>query len=297
MDNKDAKTSALGSALADSFNHDGYYLHRGLFSKSAIEEARSWLAEQDPAELVKSWTEQEPGVPLAVFSVIHQGDHPISALANDARMLEMAGELMGSEAYIWSSKVNLKAAWCGSAEYYHQDLVYWKDRGYPRDEMLSCMIFLDPHALRNAALNVIPQTHKLGFVEHDPFININGLAKYMVPPQTLTELADKYGFVTIDAEPGDALFFHTSLIHGSSHNASPQSRAVILSQMNTVGNEPIDVNSNARDFNLRRAQREMEEAERRHEWFKKKYEDQLASEGLTFSAPVPEEEKTPQGAG
>lgn len=296
MGSENEKTSALGSALVDSFNRDGYYIHRGLFSESAVEDARTWLAEQDPAELVKSWTEQEPGVPLAVFSVIHKGNHPISTLANDQRMLDMAGELMGSEAYIWSSKVNLKAAWCGSAEYYHQDLVYWKDRGYPRDEMLSCMIFLDPHHLRNAALQVIPETHKLGFVEHDPFININGLSKYMVPPQTLSDLADKHGVVSIEAEPGDALFFHTSLIHGSSHNASPQSRGVILSQMNTVGNEPVDVNSNARDFNLRRAQREMEEAERRYEWFKKKYEDQLASEDLTFSAPVPEEEKAPQGA-
>ena len=68
----------------------------------------------------------------------------------------------------------------------------------------------------------------------------------MVPPATLTELEEEHGLVTIEAEPGDVLFFHTSLIHGSSHNASAQSRAVILSQLNTVGNDPIDVNSNAR---------------------------------------------------
>ena len=83
----------------------------------------------------------------------------------------------------WASKVNMKAAWCGTAEYYHQDLVYWKDRGYPKNEMLSAMIFLDPHNINNAALNVIPTTHKLGFIEHKPFININGLAKFMIPPE------------------------------------------------------------------------------------------------------------------
>jgi ectoine hydroxylase len=290
------KTSAVGSAVIESFNREGYYLHRGLFAPEAIEEVHEWVAAQDPATLAKSWTEQEPGVQLAVFSVIHKGDHPVSRLANDPRMLDMAGELMGDPVYIWSSKMNMKAPWCGAAEYYHQDLVYWKDRGYPRDEMLSCMIFIDPHSLENAGLQVMPGTHRLGYVEHQPFININGLNKYMVPPQTLSSLYEDYGLITIDAEPGDVLFFHTSLIHGSSHNSSPQSRRIILSQLNTVGNEPLDVNSNAREFNLRRAQFELQEAERRYEFFKNKYEDQLASKELTFMMPVPDREKAPDRA-
>jgi hypothetical protein len=67
---------------------------------------------------------------------------------------------------------------------------------------------------------------------------------------------------------------------------------VILSQLNTVGNEPSEVLSSARQFNLKRAELELREAERRHAWFKAKYEDQLKSDQLTFSAPIPEEEQT-----
>jgi len=283
--------STLGTAVVEGYQRDGYYLHRGLFSRRAIDEACAWLRAQDPAKLAKSWTEQEPGVPLAVFSVIHKDTHPISAIANDKRMLDMAGELMGAPVYIWSSKVNLKAAWCGAVEYYHQDLVYWKDRGYPRDEMLSCMVFLDRHHLRNAALHVFPSSHRSGFIEHQAFININGLSKFMVPPSTLDRLHREHGLVAIDAQPGDVLFFHTSLVHGSSHNIGPESRMIILSQLNTVGNEPVEVSANAKQFNLRRAEAELREAERRYQWFKQKYESQLTSDELTFSAPIPEHEK------
>ena len=285
------QTSGIASAVVEAFRRDGYYLHHGLFPRQTAEEACAWLKAQDPARLAKSWTEQEPGVPLAVFSVIHKDTHPIAVLANDKRMLDMAGELMGSPVYIWSSKVNLKAAWCGTVEYYHQDLVYWKDRGYPRDEMLSCMIFLEPHHVENAALHVVPGSHGLGFLEHEPFININGLSKRMIPPRTMDRLCREHGLMPIEAEPGDVLFFHTSLVHGSAHNISPQSRMIILSQLNTVGNEPVEVSVNARQFNLRRAEHEMREAERRYQWFKKKYEDQLKSDELTFSAPIPEREK------
>lgn len=286
------ETSAtLPPAAIEAYRRDGYCIHRSLFDRRTAEEAARWLKAQDHAALAKSWTEQEPGVPLAVFSGVHTGDHPIAALARNQRMLDIAGELMGVSVYIWASKVNVKAAWCGTAEYYHQDLVYWKDRGYPRNDMLTAMILLDSHAMRNAALHVVPGSHREGFIEHTPFININGLAKYMVPPATMDRLHRERGLVTVEGEPGDVMFFHAALVHGSSHNISPHSRMIILSQLNTVGNEPVDVLSNARDFNLRRAEFELREAERRLAWFTRKHAEQLKSAEPTFTAPIPEEER------
>ncbi|HUR91675.1 MAG TPA: phytanoyl-CoA dioxygenase family protein [Gemmatimonadaceae bacterium] len=281
----------VGPSVVADFKREGYYLHRGMFSKATAAAAADWMKAQDPEKVAKSWTEQEPAVPLAVYSVIHKGDDPIAQISRDPDMLAVAAELMGEPVYIWSSKVNIKSRWAGTAEYYHQDLVYWKDRGYPKDDMLSCMVFLEPHSLRNACLHVIPGTHTYGYIEHQPFVNINGLAKYMVPPATLDKLYEKHGLLPIEAEPGDVLYFHTSLVHGSSHNISNQGRMIVLAQLNTVGNEPTEVSQNARLFNLRRAEFEVKEAERRHKWFKEKYEKQLATDALTFSAPIPEEEK------
>ena len=275
----------------NEFKNKGYYLAKNVFNTHEINEALTWFNKQDPNDLVKSWTEKEPQVLIAVYSVIHNNDDPISKICNNKKMLNMASQMMGEEVYIWSSKINVKAAWCGTAEYYHQDLVYWKDRGYPKDEMLSCMVFMEDHKLDNAALHVVPGSHKNGFVKHVPFININGLAKFMIPPEKMNEMYKKNGLEIIEASPGDVLFFHTSLIHGSSHNISPKGRMIILSQLNTIGNEPVDVNVNARQFNLNRAKLEKDEAERRLAWFNKKYQDQEESMELTFSAPIPNEEK------
>ena len=280
------------SSAVEQFRRDGYYVQRGFVDRSHAEDASRWLAGQDPEALAKSWTEGEPGVPLAVFSVVHEGDHPVARLAREPRIVEVAGALMRAPVYLWASKVNVKAAWCGAVEYYHQDLVYFLDRGYPRLDLLTCMVFLEPHGPRNAALHVMPGTHTVGVVEHVPFININGLAKSMVPPDTLNRLHRSHGLVAIEGEPGDAVFFHAGLVHGSSHNISPNPRTVLISQLNVVGNEPVAVTSNVRQFNLQRAEFEVREAKRRLTWFQRKYDDQLTATDPTFNAPIPERERT-----
>lgn len=285
------ETVSVEPSAVEQFRRDGYYVQRKFVDPARAREAARWLATQDPDRVAKSWTEREPGVPLAVFSVAHEGDHPVARLARDPRVLDIGSALMGAPVYLWASKVNIKAAWCGAVEYYHQDLIYWKDRGYPRLDLLSCMVFLEPHSVSNAALHVIPGTHTLGLIEHVPFININGLAKSMVPPTTLARLHREHGLVAVEGEPGDAVFFHAGIVHGSSHNISPHPRTVVISQLNVVGNEPVAVTSSARQFNLRRAERELREAERRVDWFRRKYNEQMAAEDLTFAAPIPEHER------
>lgn len=273
------------------FNANGYLFLQELFQEKVMNEAVAWMKRGDGEAKAKSWTEQEPGVPLAVYPVARNDINPLTKILQDEVIVDIASLLMGEKTYIWASKVNMKAAWCGTAEYYHQDLVYWKDRGYPKDEMITCMIFLENHNINNAALNIIPGTHRYGYIEHIPFININGLSKRMISPVKLNELYKRHGVKILDAKPGDALFFHTSLVHGSSHNISPDSRMVMLAQMNTVGNEPNEVNINAREFNLVRAKMEYAEAIRRHNYFKEKYEGQLSTKKIMFSPPIPEEEK------
>jgi ectoine hydroxylase len=288
-----SKSNLQIESVRRTFEEDGYVLVKNVFAKENAQKTAQWLRSQDLPKLAKSWTDQEPGVELAVYQNIHTDGSPVSTLSANTELLDLAGQLMGDKVYIWSSKVNLKAAWCGTAEYYHQDFVYWKDRGYEHMNMLSCMIFLDPHGVDNAGLSVLPGTHRLGFVDHVPFININGLSKFMVPPKTLDGLYKNHGRVTIEAQPGDVLFFHAGLIHGSSHNISEQPRMIILSQLNTQKNKPQNVSENAKAFNLRRAEMEVQEAKRRYEFFKKKYDTQFNSSDsdVTFNSPIPIEEK------
>ena len=276
----------------NKYDKDGFVLLKNFISKSDCRNALKWLKNRNKKKLVKSWTEKEPGVDAAVYFVVHKEKNLISNLVNNKKIMKFASYLAGDQVYIYSSKVNFKAAWCGAVEYFHQDLVYWKHRGYPRNDMFSIMIFLESHNDQNAPLNLIPKTHKLGYIKHKPFININGLSKSMVSPKKLTELEKKYGVYRVNAEQGDVLFFHMGCVHGSSHNISPKSRTVILSQINTFSNKPKNVETNSRKFNLMRAKREVLEAKRKLKWFEKKYKKQLNSKKLTFHAPIsPEETK------
>lgn len=272
------------------FHEEGYVLIQNFFPREKAQAASNWLRSQDLESLAKSWTDQEPGVPLAVYQNIHQGNDPIAALASAPAMLDLASKVFGSEVYVWSSKVNLKAAWSGTAEYYHQDFVYWKDRGYKNYDMLTCMIFVDDHNIQNGGLNIIPRSHKKGFIEHQPFCNINGIQKFMVDPKKLDLLAKENGVVALDAKPGDILFFHTCLLHGSAHNISPNPRMTILSQLNTKGNNPDDVRGNAKAFNIWRAQFEVTESQRKLDFFKDKLTRQQNSNEILFNSPIPDEE-------
>lgn len=273
------------------FVEKGYLILKNFFPKEKALAANLWLKEQDQQRLVKTWTDQEPGVTLAVYQNIHKDNTPLAELASDKELLKTAGELINDSVYIWSSKVNVKAAWCGTVEYYHQDYAYWKGRGYDEVKMLSCMTFIDPHSPYNGGLHVIPGSHKYGYLHHMDFININGLAKYMIPPNELDTLFKKHGLDAITAEPGDVLFFHAGLIHGSSHNISPITRSIILSQLNTATNKPVEVKENAKKYNLDRAMKEIKEAQRKLDWFQAKYDQQLASDDPTFNAPIPDQEK------
>ena len=279
------------SKYLSEFEKKGFVLVKNFFKKKSCKKAARRLKFKNQKKLAKSWTEQEPAVPLAVYFAIHRNDTPISKLAKNKSLLNFASKLINDKVYIWSSKVNLKVAWCGTAEYYHQDMVYWKDRGYLKDKMMSAMIILESHKINNAALHVFPGTHKLGFIKHEPFININGLAKFMISPKNLDKFKKKFGVKVVEAEPGDVLFFHASLVHGSGHNISSDGRMVILSQLNTKNNLPKNVNKKAILFNLSRAKKEYKEAKRRMKWFKKKYITQLKSNKLTFHAPIVKEEK------
>ena len=107
--------------IISHFNNNGFYLLKNFFQREVAENATQWLKKQNHKELAKTVGDQEPGVPLAVYQDIHKGKSPIAQLASNQEMLSIASKLMGNQVYIWSSKVNLKAAWAGTAEYYHQD--------------------------------------------------------------------------------------------------------------------------------------------------------------------------------
>ena len=218
----------LKKSQIKQFKEQGYLVLKSFYPKKNLNEALKWLKSRDPKKIAKSWTEKEPGVPIAVYSALGDKNTKVYRIASDKKILDLASQLMSDKVYLWHSKVNFKERWGGTVEYYHQDQVYWKDRGYKSDKMLSCMIPLENHNRNNAGLKIFPKTHKLGFIKHDHFININGLCKFMINQKALDKFYKKYNLIDIELKTGDVLFFHSSIVHGSSHNSSPKSVDVFI---------------------------------------------------------------------
>ena len=70
--------------------------------------------------------------------------------------------------------------------------------------------------------------------KHEKFLNINSLQKYFVPPKVLSKVNKKYPAISIKAKAGSCLFFHSKLIHGSSHNISPEDRKILLYDISSL---------------------------------------------------------------
>ena len=274
----------------ESYQRDGFYLVKGLFEKKKIQNAAHWLRSKNLKKLAKSFMDQSPGDPLAKYQSIHNGSTPVAEIAADPKMIQFASQLARDEVYIWGSLVNLKAAWYGRVDYYHQDFANYEPRGYKQATIVNCFTFLDHHNINNAALNVFPGSHKEGLLNHMSVFDINGMHKLVVSPEDLNRTHKKYGHKVINAEPGDVLFFHSLLIHGSGHNISPNPRMIILTQVNPKKDRPLNSSSKVRKFNMSRAKQEIESAKKKYEFYKSKYEKQLKNKKVIFNNPIPKEE-------
>lgn len=276
--------------IKKTYKHEGFYLAKKVIDPKKAKAAANWLRSKNLKKLAKTMMDQSPGDVLTKYQSIHNGDSPIAKIARDSKMLNIASHLANDEVYIWGSLVNLKNPWYGRVDYYHQDFANYKPRGYKNPSVVNCFVFLDSHNIKNAALNIFPGSHKSGLLKHLSVFDVNGMHKLVVAPKDLDKAYKKYSHKVIEGEPGDVLYFHSLMIHGSSHNISPHNRMVILTQVNPVKDRPKESFSKIKQFNLWRSKKEISEAERRYKFYKNKYYKQLKSKKILFNNPVPKEE-------
>ena len=92
------------------YDEDGFVLIKNFIKKKDCKNALDWLKRKNKKKLVKSWTEKEPGVEAAVYFVVHKKQNQISNLVNDKKIMKFASYLANDDVYIYSSKINFKAA-------------------------------------------------------------------------------------------------------------------------------------------------------------------------------------------
>lgn len=149
-----------------------------------------------------------------------------SRLILNERLTGVAADIMGTpNVQLHHTKMFIKPPEKGSPFPMHQDAPY-----FPHDKhsMIAAILFFDDAPVEKGCVRVVPGSHKLGILEHDPTGGWHlPFAQYPIESA-----------VPCPAKAGDALFFSYLTIHGSGINVSNEARTTLLIQMRDPADPP-----------------------------------------------------------
>lgn len=212
-----------------NFEKNGYAVLPNFCGTDDVEKIRRDL---DLREIL--WKDKrghhEPGHSTSMVSEI-----PTSSLYLQDAVSDFVTKQRGVTQRVWNTKANLKKRWHGACEYYHTDRSYWEIIGSTTSVSTTAILFLNDFNEKNGCLWVFQGSHRIEYIPHEEFLNINSLRKNLVPTSFLDEIEKEYPPIPITGTRGTLVAFDQNLIHGSGHNISPVDRCTIIYQLNENG--------------------------------------------------------------
>ena len=99
--------------------------------------------------------------------------------------------------------------------------------------MASIFIAIDACTTDNGCMQVLKGSHLLGRIDHGRYGEQTG-----ADPERTDEAMKVLELVHCEMEPGEALFFHSNLLHRSDQNRSEMPRLVLICCYNAARNDP-----------------------------------------------------------
>ena len=171
------------------------------------------------------------------------GNDVFGYLTRSERMISSVAQILDGDSPVchFHSKLMQKEPKVGGAWEWHQDYGYWyKNQFMFPDELVSVMVALTEANKQNGCLQVIEGSHKLGRVNHGFAGEQVGADMVMVDNALKT-----MELVYVELEAGDALIFHSNLLHRSEANLSDRPRWSIISCYNLQSNLAYNETSTA----------------------------------------------------
>ena len=217
-----------------AWRDDGYFTIRSLFDTEEIGLMREAI-ETDPA-LRSSFYDRNDASGAATRMALwnHPGDSVYGLAARSRRVVDRMEAMLGGEVYHYHSKLTAKEPEVGGAWEWHQDYGYWYHNGCMLPLMASVMVALDHSTRENGCLQVIKGSHQLGRI--DPGV-LPG-EQVGADPVRLAEVLKRMPLEYAELAPGDALFFHSNVLHRSDQNRSKNRRWTVLFCYNAARNDP-----------------------------------------------------------
>lgn len=144
----------------------------------------------------------------------------------DERVTAVAADIIGGAGVqLHHTKAFVKPPEKGSPFPMHQDAPFFP---HERHSMIAVILHFDDAPLEKGCVRVVPGSHKLGLLPHDP------AGGWHLDPSEYP-VADA---TPVPAKAGDALFFSYLTIHGSGINESDEARTTLLIQMRDPTDPP-----------------------------------------------------------
>ncbi len=218
-------SEGLTEAELQHYEKQGFVVRRALFDADTVATFDARFAElvADP-----------PGPPMQIMrdvmvakgavapaSTLHAVNKLFSFEADDvlfgycthAQMAACLHSLLGEEVFSISTNVFNKPPGVDGRHPFHQDLRYYRIR--PAEKIVGTWTALRMATRQTGCLAVLPGSHKGGLLEHGypdwEYVNHGFYAALDV---------DVSQREYVELEPGDTLFFHPLLLHGSGRNRS-----------------------------------------------------------------------------
>jgi ectoine hydroxylase-related dioxygenase (phytanoyl-CoA dioxygenase family) len=241
---------ALTAQQISDYNRDGYLIVKNFCNAEEIDRLYSTALNDDAMSKNALDLNDQSGKKTRLSLWFTPGNDVFGYLTRSERMITPVGQLLGEDSPVchFHSKLMQKEPKVGGAWEWHQDYGYWyKNQFMFPDQLMSVMVALTPANKENGCLQVIKGSHKLGRVNHGFSGEQVGADITMVNNALQT-----MELIYCDLEAGDALFFHSNLLHRSEANLSDHPRWSIIScyslQSNLAYNEtstswktPVDV--------------------------------------------------------
>jgi phytanoyl-CoA hydroxylase len=228
----------LSPQQINGYNNDGYIIVRNFLSGTEAEKLYKIALADETMKKNSFDLNDQSGKKTKLALWYTPGNDAYGLLTRSNRMIDTANTLLDGNAPIchFHSKLMQKEPRVGGAWEWHQDYGYWyKNEFLLPDQMLSIMIAITEANKENGCMQVIKGSHKMGRIEH-------GFAGEQVgASQQYVDLALKtMELVFVELMPGDALIFHSNLLHRSEANLSEKSRWSMISVYNRSSNIPYN---------------------------------------------------------
>jgi ectoine hydroxylase-related dioxygenase (phytanoyl-CoA dioxygenase family) len=223
----------LSEKQVSTFKEDGYLIVCDLFDTEEAKILRSAArADHSFKQHAHDLKDEEGGkAQLVLWNTA--GEDLWGTIARIERIVNTMEQLLGDEVYHYHSKMSIKQPNGGGAWSWHQDYGYWYQNGCLFPDMASVFIAVDPNTRKNGCLQVLKGSHKMGRIEHGRYGE-----QTSADPERVGEVIKVMKLVHVELEQGDALFFHSNLLHRSDQNTSDQPRWSLICCYNTKHNNP-----------------------------------------------------------